>query len=164
LEYVVVGQVEADGVREVAAALVFPLAVALVQLDDDADFRRLVADVIGGRRSDAARRLQALRVRAGAVHGEAVADHAFADGGGLVAGGEDRGEDAVAGGRQALLDGEAARRIAEHGHDLQRDPADRAAEARRIEDPYVGAIHAGRRELRIAGAGDGRDRRIRALL
>ena len=76
----------------------------------------------------------------------AVADRAFGDRRGLVAGVEDRGVDGGAVGR----DGERARRVAEERDD--RRAASREPRCAGVEDPHVGAADARRGELRVARA------------
>ena len=91
---------------------------------------------------------------------EAVADRAFSHGRRLVAGVEDAGVDGVA----VRAHRERARRVAEERHDAERRAAEASRRGRRVEHPDVGAIHAGRDELRVAGPGDAGDAGVGALL
>ncbi len=112
-----------------------------------------------GRRRHAARHRRAVH-RARRRRCEAVAHAALVDRGAPIAGVEDGGVDL----RAVEARRERARRVAEQRQDPQRRAADGRTEVRRIEDPHIGARHAGRRQLRIAGAGHTHERCMRAVL
>ena len=160
-EDVAIGQREAHDAVPAAAALVAP--VAAVEFHDQPDLGLGDALEVRVRRRQAARRSAAVlrAVRRGAAVGYERGVH----GRRTVAGVEDRGVDAAAVGRR----GERARRVAEERDDRLRRAAEAAAEARRVEDPHVGAAgpwgredaHDRRLEGRVLPAVRGRDERAR---
>ena len=156
-EDVRVGQIEADGAVPDTIQFVHPVAVQ--ELDDQAYFGGGLAGRVGGRAGIASGTGRAVGKGTGFVL-ESGADAALIDGGGLVAGFESCHVDGGAIG----TDGQGSRGVGKEAQDGQGRSAGGGSEIRGIEDPDVGTRISGNGHLRVACAGDVRERGIRALL
>ena len=165
LEDVEIGQVEAHEGAEPRPGIpdatqhVAPLTVRSL-LRDQPHFRSLETLDVLRRSGDPSRRGEGTRDQTARRLTEPIANEAIIDLGRPVARVMDPDEDLAAIGRARERTG----RVAEEGHDADRGPAECRAEVRRVEDPDVGAADAFGRELRLARAGDGGDRGVRAVL